>query len=255
MSIKSSFKTGLVLSLILFTAVIFAQDKNGTHQMKMDGHMKMHQGQMNKSDDSAIDVAAIDKNNDGKIYQCPMDFDVLSDKPGKDPKCGMDLEEVTLDQAKENLVKNGFKVKEESIVREGTIDLNKIDENKDGKVYEDMMDYNVVADNPGTCPLCGMKLKEVTIEEAKTNLVKNGFKVSENFDIENHSNVKELTWNKYCPVSGAKVNPNATSVLYDGKNIGFCCPHAEHNKTFLKDPEKYLKNLSKDGQEFIGNRS
>ena len=26
------------------------------------------------------------------IYQCPMDKDVTSDKPGKCPKCGMDLE-------------------------------------------------------------------------------------------------------------------------------------------------------------------
>ena len=58
-----------------------------------------------------IDVKSIDDNKDGKIYQCPMDFNVLSDKPGIDPKCGMNLQEVTLNQAKENLVKHGFKVK------------------------------------------------------------------------------------------------------------------------------------------------
>jgi Cu(I)/Ag(I) efflux system membrane fusion protein len=58
-----------------------------------------------------IDVKSIDDNKDGKIYQCPMDFNVLSDKPGVDPKCGMNLQEVTIQQAKENLVKHGFKVK------------------------------------------------------------------------------------------------------------------------------------------------
>lgn len=66
-----------------------------------------------------------------------------------------------------------------SIVREGTIDLNAIDVNKDGKVYQDMMDWNVISDAPGTCPICGMTLKEVTINEAKNNLVKNGFEVKD----------------------------------------------------------------------------
>jgi Cu(I)/Ag(I) efflux system membrane fusion protein/cobalt-zinc-cadmium efflux system membrane fusion protein len=55
--------------------------------------------------------------------------------------------------------------------------FNLIDENKDGKVFQDQMDWNVISEKPGKCPLCGMKLKEVTIEKAKANLLKNGFKV------------------------------------------------------------------------------
>jgi Cu(I)/Ag(I) efflux system membrane fusion protein/cobalt-zinc-cadmium efflux system membrane fusion protein len=66
---------------------------------------------------------------------------------------------------------------ENSIIREGVIDLNAIDKNKDGKVFQDMMDWNVISDKPGQCPICEMKLKEVPINEAKFNLVKNGFKV------------------------------------------------------------------------------
>ncbi len=58
-----------------------------------------------------IDVKSIDDNKDGKVYQCPMDFNVLSDKPGVDPKCGMNLKAVTLNEAKENLVKHGYKIK------------------------------------------------------------------------------------------------------------------------------------------------
>lgn len=66
---------------------------------------------------------------------------------------------------------------EQSIEREGEIDLESIDANKDGKVFQDQMDWNVISDKPGECPLCGMKLKEVTLEKAKENLTKNGFKV------------------------------------------------------------------------------
>ena len=67
--------------------------------------------------------------------------------------------------------------KTESIVRTGVIDLKTIDKNGDGKVFQDVMDWNVISDEPDTCPLCEMKLKEVTLSEARKNLIKNGFKV------------------------------------------------------------------------------
>jgi hypothetical protein len=67
--------------------------------------------------------------------------------------------------------------KKSPLVREGVIDLKAIDKNKDGKVYEDMMDYNVISDKPGKCPLCGMTLKEISIKKAKQNLKANGFEV------------------------------------------------------------------------------
>ncbi len=65
----------------------------------------------------------------------------------------------------------------ESIVREGEIDPNEIDMNKDGKVFQDPMHWNVISDEAGKCPLCKMTLEEVTLESAKSNLMKNGFKV------------------------------------------------------------------------------
>lgn len=60
---------------------------------------------------------------------------------------------------------------------QGTIDLAAIDANKDGKVYQCAMDWNVVADHEGKCAECGMNLTEYSIADAKSNLVKNGFKV------------------------------------------------------------------------------
>lgn len=67
--------------------------------------------------------------------------------------------------------------KVENIIREEPIDLSVIDKNKDGKVFQDMMDWNVISDKPGKCPLCKMTLKEVPLEEAKENLEKHDFKV------------------------------------------------------------------------------
>jgi hypothetical protein len=58
-----------------------------------------------------IDVKAVDANKDGKIYQCPMDYNVLSDQPGNCTECNMDLEEVTIQEAEDNLVKNDFTIK------------------------------------------------------------------------------------------------------------------------------------------------
>ncbi len=63
-------------------------------------------------------------------------------------------------------------------IRKGMIDLSAIDKNKDGKLYEDIMDWNVISDEPGVCPLCGMTLREFTIKEVKKNLAEHGFKVS-----------------------------------------------------------------------------
>jgi hypothetical protein len=63
------------------------------------------------------------------------------------------------------------------IVRKGTIDLKAIDVNKDEKVYQDQMDWNVISDQPGKCPLCKMTLVEVSLSKAKENLTKNGFNV------------------------------------------------------------------------------
>lgn len=79
------------------------------------------------------------------------------------------------DHSKMEMKKDTTKV--DDIVRKGVIDLQSIDKNKDGKVFQDPMDCNVISDKAGKCPLCKMTLKEVTIKKAKENLKKNGFKV------------------------------------------------------------------------------
>jgi Cu+-exporting ATPase len=71
---------------------------------------------------------------DSVYYTCTMHPDVKLDKPGKCPKCGMDLVKTT--------VKTGTKV----IKSEGML------------TYTCPMHPEVTSDKPGKCPKCGMDL-------------------------------------------------------------------------------------------------
>ncbi len=178
---KRKVVISLVIAISFFTfGHIFAQEHNHSHKTNIDVENL-----------DARKVIQVDKNNDGKIYQCPMHKDQVSDNAGKCPKCGMDMKEINIKAFANSNMKNGKMMRlkeikenkdkiaeaENNVVREGVIDLKAIDKNGDGKVFQDMMDWNVISDSAGDCPVCGMHLKEVSIEEAKNNLIKNGFKV------------------------------------------------------------------------------
>ena len=51
-------------------------------------------------------------------------------------------------------------------------------------------------------------------------------------------------------MKGNEVDPEVGTVEFNDKEYGFCCPGCDSK--FEKEPEKYFKNLSKDGKEFIG---
>ena len=61
------------------------------------------------------------------------------------------------------------------LVREGTIDVEALDVNKDEMLYECPMDWNVLSDSDGDCPVCGMALKAFSLEDIKKNLDKYGY--------------------------------------------------------------------------------
>ena len=97
----------LTLALTLF----FACGSDGT---KPEDSMQKSDS-MKSSEDwirpEPVDVAAVDADQDGFVYQDPMDWNVLADEEGKCPKCGMFLKKVTIDEAVKNLEDNGFAVK------------------------------------------------------------------------------------------------------------------------------------------------
>ena len=68
------------------------------------------------------------------IYTCTMHPEVMKDKPGNCPKCGM------------------------------TLVKKKVD-----KIYTCTMDPDVISDKPGDCPKCGMKLVEKTSKPSTKN--------------------------------------------------------------------------------------
>jgi hypothetical protein len=72
-------------------------------------------------------------------YYCPMDSSVVSDQPGKCPKCGMNLEKRTVSMIKDQPVEQ--------------------------TVYVCPMHPEITSDKPGTCSKCGMKLVEKKTEK------------------------------------------------------------------------------------------
>jgi hypothetical protein len=62
-------------------------------------------------------------------------------------------------------------------IRSEPVNVQAVDENKDGFVYQDPMDWNVIADEEGICPKCNMTLVKVTVDKAVQNLKDNGFTV------------------------------------------------------------------------------
>jgi len=72
----------IILSALFILGVVFVSCKNSEN--KTDG----------ATSDSAKAVAAAPKDSTASkaVYTCPMHPEVISDKPGQCPKCGMDLE-------------------------------------------------------------------------------------------------------------------------------------------------------------------
>ena len=101
--------------------------------------------------------------------------------PGHESNGTMTMAHMDADSThKEHHQMKSEKTAESSIVREGEINLAAIDKNNDEKVFQDQMCWNVISDEAGECPQCGMKLKEVSLDKAKENLLKHDFKVKEN---------------------------------------------------------------------------
>ena len=65
----------------------------------------------------------------------------------------------------------------EEWVRTEPVDVKAVDVDQDGFVYQDPMDWNIIADEEGKCPKCGMLLVKVPLEEAVKNLTENGYTV------------------------------------------------------------------------------
>ena len=102
-------------TLTIVSVTVFAQD-SAKNKMRAKTHMA-----------------------DSIVYTCTMHPDVVSDKPGKCPKCGMDL------------VQKKVKLQAK-------------------KLYTCTMHPEVTSEKPGKCPKCGMDLVEKKPARAKDKM-------------------------------------------------------------------------------------
>ncbi len=115
---KKSIYLLLPLSLIFVSCMMLGMGGMGGMNHKKDHGAMNSEKQLADSNivfKGVINLKVIDKNDDGKVYQCPMEANVLSDTKVACPECGMDLREISIVDAKAKLLKRGFDVKETNI--------------------------------------------------------------------------------------------------------------------------------------------
>ena len=96
-------------------------------------------------------------------YTCPMHPEIVQDKPGNCPKCGMNLVLLTGRQSEghSNLHEH-TQVDKHSRQEEQPALVITLKKQKRFQKYTCPMHPQIVQDEPGKCPLCGMTLLPLT---------------------------------------------------------------------------------------------
>jgi Cu(I)/Ag(I) efflux system membrane fusion protein len=82
---------------------VHQHDQTKMKEEETDHSSHQKKGEKNILREKNVKVSSLDINKDGKVFQCPMDFEVISDKPDVCPICSMDLEEFSIAEAQKNL--------------------------------------------------------------------------------------------------------------------------------------------------------
>ena len=92
-------------------------------------------------------------------FTCPMHAEIVQDKPGNCPKCGMNLVPLNGKQSESNSNHHEHtKVEKHTEQEEQPAPVINIKEAKGFQKYTCPMHPQIVQDEPGKCPLCGMTL-------------------------------------------------------------------------------------------------
>lgn len=94
-------------------------------------------------------------------YTCPMHKDVVTDKPGKCPKCGMKLQKKAMATYSCPMHKDVVSNKPGKCSKCG-MKLEK----KAAAMYSCPMDKDVTSNKPGKCPKCGMDLEQAKMDHS-----------------------------------------------------------------------------------------
>jgi len=217
--LNKNFSTSLFIAAI---AVLIGISSLNAQEMGKVEMMKKHKDMQQTM--KSVDVKTADLNSDGKVFACTMGCEV-KDEAGRCGACEMKLKEMSLDDASKLIASKGFKVVDESVTKPDCgADCTK--PCRDGKKGAAMMKVK-------------MDKKECAADCTKPCCTKKGEAASD-----------AKAWNKVCPMSGAPIDLSVPTVSYNGKEYGFC--NSSCISHFKSDPEKYSKNLSKDGGKHLG---
>ncbi|TKK66323.1 hypothetical protein FC093_17210 [Ilyomonas limi] len=120
--------------------------------------------------------------NSGTIlvqYTCPMHPDVISDKQGKCPKCGMDLTLSKKEQMKREVTKTYTCPTHSELVSanpgncpycSAKLVVDRRGTKQGTVIYTCSMHPNVTVTKAGTCPICGMTLQVKTTQSDSSKI-------------------------------------------------------------------------------------
>ncbi len=101
----------MILSFLILIIAVYGLLISGCESEQKHDKMEQQTQAGQKMPDSTVirsegfEVASIDRNQDGNVFQCPMDYEVISDESGNCPVCKMKLEEYSIKDAQSNLNK------------------------------------------------------------------------------------------------------------------------------------------------------
>lgn len=153
----------LTIFVLLLTAhSYFAQEQENKKEKK----------QSEITEDQGSNLNAADKTKDEMVYQCPMDLKIISNVPGNCSKCGMKLNEYTLDEAINNLSGGGHKKPE---LKNKRISMSKKEKNETEEISREDAKGNLEEEGFEEMD------KESEHEHGEENMV-NAFKIDKNGD-------------------------------------------------------------------------
>ncbi|MDX1547697.1 MAG: heavy metal-binding domain-containing protein, partial [Rhodothermales bacterium] len=116
-----------------------------------------------------LDLHATDADGDGYVYQCAGTPHLVADAPEALAGCD-DPQRQAVGVAQAILTLEGY--------TNVPVDPARADRDGDGLVYQSPMHWSYIVDKDGQCAVCGMVLDEVTVEQARQNLRREGYRVA-----------------------------------------------------------------------------
>src|SRR4030042_4069688 len=102
--LRKIFSTSLFFAII---ATLMSVSSSNAQDMGKSRMMKEHNKM--KSEMADVDIMKVDANGDGKIFACPMGCEV-KDEAGECSVCGMDLKEMSVEDAEKIMEENHHKM-------------------------------------------------------------------------------------------------------------------------------------------------